>query len=123
MNVEDSYEGAVRRLARLGHAGMVLAPPAQDHVGESDRVRDLEELATLACEDNERLTRELESARMDIVRLQQQVLALQTMSMGAQANEPDYAPRRVRSSAFYFFVIAVLGAGAAGLATFRRGSG
>ncbi len=119
MNVEDSYEGAVRRLARLGHAGLNLAPPSEDHVGESDRQRDLEELATLACEDNERLTRELESTRTEMDRLRLQVVSLQQMLAGQQNEEPVYAPRRGRSGAFYFFVIAVIGAGAAALFTFR----
>ncbi|HEY2747599.1 MAG TPA: hypothetical protein VGL86_23420 [Polyangia bacterium] len=122
MNVEDSYEGAVRRLARLGHAGIHLAPPSADRVGDADRLRDLEELATLACDDNERLTRELDAARVEMDRLRLQVMSLQSMVAGnaqAPAAEPDYAPRRGRSGGFYFFVIAILGAGAAALFTFR----
>ena len=56
MNVEDSYEGAVRRLQRLEMAGVALeAPPPSD---DAERMRELEELAMLACEDNERFKRE-----------------------------------------------------------------
>ena len=65
MNVEDSYEGALRRMQRLEMAGFSMEQPsaaAADEPaadGSADRMRELEELATLACDDNERLKREL----------------------------------------------------------------
>src|SRR6185312_11502289 len=62
MNVEDSYEGALRRLQRLEAAGLHAMPVEEIARDTDDRLRDLEELATLACEDNERLKQELASA-------------------------------------------------------------
>src|SRR4051794_31334983 len=65
MNVEDSYEGAVRRLQRLERAGIAMDGPASDVSagaapdGSAERIRELEELAGLACDDNERLKSEL----------------------------------------------------------------
>jgi hypothetical protein len=85
MNVEDSYEGAVRRLQRLERAG--LAP--QNDEG-AQRMRELEELASLACEDNERLKSELETARREIQVLRACVAELQEPT----ANEAQvFAPR------------------------------
>jgi hypothetical protein len=86
MNVEDSYEGAIRRLQRLEMAGIAIDSPTPaetvDHGGDAsvaDRMRELEELALLACEDNERLKvelgtarAELESARIEIERAQKE---------------------------------------------------
>ncbi|MCU1280917.1 MAG: hypothetical protein JWM53_4463, partial [bacterium] len=114
MNVEDSYEIAVRRLRRLGHAGYDLAPPAavpppSDDI--ADRLRDLEELATLACDDNDRLTRELDGARHEVARLQYLVTTLQETLANVQSDEPFATEkRRGRGAAFYFFIIAILGA-------------
>ena len=62
MNVEDSYEGAVRRLQRLGHVALVPPKPTRDE----ERERELEELATLACDENERLKAELETAPLAV---------------------------------------------------------
>jgi hypothetical protein len=74
MHVEDSYEGAVRRLERLRDAGFDLAPPmAGQDPQEEDRMRDLEQLATLACEENERLQQELAETRESRERLQREL--------------------------------------------------
>jgi hypothetical protein len=54
MQVEDSYEGAVARLQRMEQAGLIVPTPEQ-------RMRDLEELATLASEENERLQQLLDA--------------------------------------------------------------
>jgi hypothetical protein len=56
MDLEDSYEGAVRRMQRLEAARPDMFED------QSDRMAELEELATLACEDNERLKAELASS-------------------------------------------------------------
>ena len=73
MDVEDSYEGAVRRLQRLENAGIVMGIPASRESDDDDerealraRVRDLEELASIACDDNERLQRELEASNREL---------------------------------------------------------
>ncbi|HEY1586502.1 MAG TPA: hypothetical protein VGH63_12495 [Polyangia bacterium] len=72
MNVEDSYEGAVRRLQRLEMAGIAMESPPLDggveaaREGDADRMRELEELAMLACEDNERLKREFGTALQEL---------------------------------------------------------
>ena len=72
MNVEDSYEGAVRRLQRLEMAGIAMDPATADagdqRAGDDggERMRQLEELATLACEDNERLKAEFGAALQEI---------------------------------------------------------
>jgi hypothetical protein len=117
MNVEDSYEGAVRRLRRLGHAGVDLAPPKPAYSSPNDRLRDLEELATLACDENEQLKSELAAARGEIARLHRVVATLQeSMIAGSQADDPftaDKVPRK--RGAFYFFLIVILGGGAAAL--------
>ena len=117
MNVEDSYEGAIQRLRRLGHAGIELSRPAplsQQLDEAQQRLRDVEELATLACDDNERLTRELDAARGEIARLQRQVSMLQESVAGAQYEDALAATRsRGRGAAFWFFAICVVGAAAA----------
>ena len=121
MNVEDSYEGAVRRLRRLENAGFhagALAEVSADRAGDADRMRDLEELATLACDDNERLTRELDEARGQIERLRLQVMMLQQQVAGAPADEPLALPRRSRAG-MYFFLLAIAGAAAAALFVLR----
>jgi hypothetical protein len=72
MNVEDSYEGAVRRLQRLEMAGIAMESPQAEAVDEAvaadsaERMRELEELATLACEDNERLKAEFGTALQEL---------------------------------------------------------
>jgi hypothetical protein len=119
MNVEDSYEGAVRRLRRLEHAGYAaLTPPPQDRADDEARMAELEELATLACDENERLKGELDEARAQIVRLQHMVATLQ-----AAVSEPDESfgvgKRSGRGAGFYFFVILLLGGGAIALVNFR----
>ena len=72
MQIEDSYEGAVRRLSRLSNAGVDLLPSRRDDAEAKmrERMRDLEELATVATEENERLERELADARETIQHLQ-----------------------------------------------------
>lgn len=114
MQVEDSYEGAVRRLARLEHARIDVAVPRD--VG-SERMRDLEELASLACEENERLTRELDQARIEIERLRMQMASLQESTSANQYYEAALAAtrKRGRGAAFVFFVLAIGGAAAAAL--------
>jgi len=117
MNVEDSYEGAVRRLRRLGHAGVDFAPsPARSRKSEdtSDRMRDLEELATLACEENEQLKRELDDARSEMERLRRLVSTLQETLTLSQSNDhfSEQVPRR-RGGVFWFFAIVIVGGGAA----------
>jgi hypothetical protein len=54
MELEDSYEGALQRMQRLEAAKLFDDVPARE--------RELEELATLACEDNDRLKAELATA-------------------------------------------------------------
>jgi hypothetical protein len=123
MNGEDSYEGAVRRLRRLSQAGADAAPsaPALDPPANappnaapsgdpSERLRDLEELATLACDDNERLTHELEGARSEIARLQRLTATLEETLAGAQPGEPVGVAKRGRGVGFYVFTLAVIGA-------------
>ncbi len=122
MNVEDSYEGAVRRLRRLGHAGFDLAPPAlaKTSAEADDRMRDLEELATLACDDNERLTRELDGAHEEIDRLRRQVTTLQEMLASAPSDDPFAAPKqRGRGLALFLFTLVIVGGAAAALFVLR----
>jgi hypothetical protein len=76
MQVEDSYEGAMARLQRLERAGIVVPPLATAVEDESfTRTRDLEELATLACEENERLQQQLYEARGHIVGLERELVS------------------------------------------------
>jgi hypothetical protein len=122
MNVEDSYEGAVRRLARLGHAGLVEkpAPRAQPapSASKDERMRDLEELATLACDDNERLTGELARARAKIEQLEQFVTTLQqTIADESEASLARSARRR--GPLVYFVALALVGGGAAAAIRYR----
>ena len=122
MNVEDSYEGAVRRLRRLELAAIEGTPSRSVIVDETtERMRELEELATLACEENERLTGELESARGEVARLRGQVTMLQqTLTSAVAGEEFPYPPKsRGKGVAFSFFVLAILGSGAAALAVLR----
>jgi hypothetical protein len=115
MNVEDSYEGAVRRMRRLGIAGGNLAPKAPsaaDKLAEAEtRMSELEELATLACEENETLKRELAFARENIERLRRQVAMLQETIAGP--DEYSYKPPRSRGGFFWFFTVVILGGGIA----------
>jgi hypothetical protein len=123
MNVEDSYEGAVRRLQRLETASYV------------DRMRELEELATLACEDNERLKGELDAAQREIEQLRGHVASLQQQAASPQqafAPAPSpfaadtsldedcgYPPKSSGKGARYFFLVAIAGAGIAALFVMR----
>src|SRR5438067_449883 len=77
MHVEDSYEGAVRRLQRLEMAGIAVesplaesaTPEVADEAATDDndaRMRQLEELAMLACEDNERLKAQFGAALQEL---------------------------------------------------------
>jgi len=171
MNVEDSYEGAVRRLQRLELAGVALESPQSHAVDEaavddnSDRMRQLEELALLACEDNERLKREfgaalqelddarkeLDGAHAEIEQLRGYIASLQPAAASTQANAPpqafaapaqpfvaappvaeswpfpepaseedfEYPPKSRGKGAFYFFVVAIIGAAVAALCVMR----
>src|SRR5438046_3806161 len=114
MNVEDSYEGAVRRLNRLRHAGLPLTPlpahPPEDD--ERDRLHDLEELATLACDENEQLKHELAVAHGELARLRQLVAMHQEALAGARDDEPLRVPRR-RGGVLAFFAVILVGGGVA----------
>jgi hypothetical protein len=98
MEIENSYEGAVRRLARLSTAGVDLVPSRRDDEEASlrQRMRDLEELATLATEENERLERELGRARETIARLQDQLTAADRQALRELMEPPPPAKRRSR---------------------------
>ena len=132
MNVEDSYEGALRRLQRLEAAGLHAMPVEEIARDTDDRLRDLEELATLACEDNERLKQELASAQVEIQRLRLQVMTLQGSSpaalpaqMPAIARDDDdvidayRAATTRRGAGFYFFVLTIVGAAVAAALVLR----
>jgi hypothetical protein len=115
MNMEDSYEGAVRRLRRLGHGAADLAPKpptAAEKLAEAEsRMSELEELATLACEENESLKRELAFAREQLERNRRQIAMLQETIAGP--DEYSYRPPRSRGGFFWFFTIVILGGGIA----------
>lgn len=152
MNVEDSYEGAVRRLQRLELAGVALES-SQAHAAAADddaeRMRELEELALLACEDNERLKREFgaalqelddarkeaDAARAEVEQLRAYVASLQQAPAAAPASPPQQTfvpppqpfaldedfdyPPKRGKGAFYFFVVAIAGAAVAALCVMR----
>jgi hypothetical protein len=84
MNVEDSYEGAVRRLQRLERAGIAMDAPPPD--GSAERMRELEELASLACEDNERLKRELGVMQLDLETARREIDLLRACVAELQAS-------------------------------------
>jgi hypothetical protein len=89
MNVEDSYEGAVRRLQRLEQAGFHI--PLERENDEEDllraRVRDLEELASVACDENERLEAELKTAQDQVASLQRIVTLLEESAAHVDPHE------------------------------------
>jgi hypothetical protein len=116
MQVEDSYEGAVRRLSRLSHAGVDLLPSRHDdqEAQVQQRMRDLEELANLATEENERLERELMSARETIQRLQEQLTSADRLRL-REMIESAPAPARRRSLRPLLVAVSVLGVLAAGV--------
>ena len=116
MNVEDSYEGAIERLRRLGHAGIHLSPPAaisQQLDEANQRLRDVEELATLACDENERLTAELDAARTEIARLKLQLTMREEPSAAEQYEAALQAVGSRGRGAKMFLAVCVLGAAAA----------
>jgi len=93
-NAESSYEGAVRRLASLGHgtpqpaydlakprlrsAKGLLAPPSPTAIhAQAQRIKDLEELAELACDENEALKREVDALRSENDDLQRRIRGLE----------------------------------------------
>jgi hypothetical protein len=92
--LENSYEGAMRRMQRLGFENVaeLAAPPrhAADSSKINERMRELEELATLACDENERLEAELETLREENAVLMQRLAALRATSV-ATAREPVFA--------------------------------
>jgi hypothetical protein len=111
MNVADSYEIAIRRLSRLGHN--------EAEEARARRMHDLEELATLACDENERLTAELATARSETDRLRRQVAVLQQQLF--EQSEQPFAPRlkpRGHGGIFYFFLVLVILAWGLGAATY-----
>src|SRR6185312_164505 len=125
-------EGALRRLQRLEAAGLHAMPVEEIARDTDDRLRDLEELATLACEDNERLKQELASAQVEIQRLRLQVMTLQGSSpaalpaqMPAIARDDDdvidayRAATTRRGAGFYFFVLTIVGAAVAAALVLR----
>jgi hypothetical protein len=70
--VESSYEGAVRRLQALGHR-------VHDSSLSEGRMRDLEELAMIACDQNEKLEAEVAQLREEKVALQRKVAMLEAV--------------------------------------------
>jgi len=90
--IDDSYEGAVRRLRRLEQdrsrdarplprpavsAPLPVLRPEVFASPDTTRLRDLEHLAVLACDENERLERELRVAREENAHLRRRVEALE----------------------------------------------
>src|SRR5439155_9667879 len=80
-----------------------------------ERMGDLEQLATLATEENERLERELASARETIERLQEQLTAADRRALRELVETPA-PPRQPRSLRPYIMVVALAGVVAAGVA-------
>src|SRR5262245_13276584 len=89
MDLEDSYEGAARRMKRLEAARLDIFED------QSDRTRELEELATLACEDNERLKAELAAAVSENEQLRANVASLQQAL--ARAQQAQAWPQQAQS--------------------------
>jgi outer membrane biosynthesis protein TonB len=118
MNVEDSYEGAVRRLRRLGHAVDPTPTRALSRQLEStnERMRDLEELAALACDENDRLTRELDSSREEIDRLTR---ALTRLQAAIAPTEAELAVPSNGPGAWFYVLLLVVGVAAAASAVLR----
>jgi hypothetical protein len=116
MQIEDSYEGAVRRLAKLSNAGVDLLPSRRDdHEAKlRERLRDLEELATLATEENEKLTAELLRANETIARLEQQVSMADRQRLRELVETPS-APKERRPVPRIVWKLLVAGIAAAGL--------
>jgi hypothetical protein len=110
MQIEDSYEGAARRLAKLSTAGIDLLPSRRDdeEAGLRERMRDLEELAALATEENERLERELASARETIQRLQEQLTAADRQRLRDLVEAPR-PPKQRRPLLRYLAALALIG--------------
>jgi hypothetical protein len=86
--IEDSYEGAVRRLKAMGHLSpqedprpqpvpRIPAPPLAKLPAPNSRTRDLEQLANLACEENERLETELATVRAENASLRRRIAMLE----------------------------------------------
>jgi hypothetical protein len=129
-------------MQRLEMAGIVVD-------SNVDRMRELEELATLACEENERLKgeldtalRELEGARRELAQVRGQVVTPFARSPFAPAVSPfapavspfapspfaadatldddlGYPPKSSGKGARYFFLVAIVGAGIAALCVLR----
>jgi len=121
MQVEDSYEGAVRRLSRLSHGGADLLPSRRDdqEAALQTRLRDLEELATIATEENERLERELADARETILRLQEQLTAADRLRLRELMEGAPESERPRRSILPWLAALAATGAVAAATVTLR----
>lgn len=110
MHVEDSYEGALLRMQRLEQAGLALAPPDPRESEDAlfTRMAELEQLAALACDDNERLKTELTEARDLIVGLERKVAMLEAglhhqerlPASPPAAIEPGFAPAAAMEPAF-----------------------
>jgi hypothetical protein len=127
MQLEDSYEGAVRRLARLSNAGVGLRDDIDARDEErAQRMRDLEELATLATEENERLEKEnlrltqknerlerdLGRAKETLSRMQQQVLESDREKLRDLLDAPSdtaAAPKAGRSILPWIAALAAVG--------------
>ena len=105
MDVEDSYEGALRRMQRLEMAGIAMEQPssvvgdepAAD--GGAARMRELEELAVLACDDNERLKRELGVALQELEGVRGEVYGARAEMARAQQElgEARYETEQLRA--------------------------
>jgi hypothetical protein len=96
--VEDSYEGAVARLRRLEQAGFACFDREQEDATQA-RMRDLEELATVACDENERLEKELAAARDQIGSLQRVVKMLEeSLAEEEQQRPPAHVERELAAA-------------------------
>jgi hypothetical protein len=102
--VESSYEGAIARMRRLGFESQadatIATPPARSSKSsDAARMRDLEELAALACEENERLERELAELRDENAELKRRMSTMQPRSSSAIAMLTQAAPAMQPASA------------------------
>jgi hypothetical protein len=128
MNVsESSYEGALLRLQRLGH-DLAFEPPVSqpafldgDRRAELERMRELEELASLSCEENERLEHEVAELREENARLVARLTALSSVEPAFGDTELATVPRR-RGGLLVAAAIAVVAIGAGVFALVPRHS-
>lgn len=136
MQLEDSYEGAVRRLSRLSNAGIGLREDIDSRdEARAQRMRDLEELATLAADENERLEkdnqrltqenkrleRELSRAKETLSRMQQTVLESDREKLRELVEAPpEVAEKRERRSVLPHVAVTLMMVLIAGTSYFYR---